>query len=90
MGGDIHRHLPCHHIAGLPFRHQFPDRIGRPADHRGLRGGEHRHDDIADAPCREFVADLLGRQLDRGHRAAAGQAAHEPRAPADHPDPVFE
>ena len=90
MRGDVHRDLAGHDVSGFPLRDQFRDGVGRAADHRGLRRGEHRHGDITDSSGGEFVAHLLGGQLDGGHRSAPGQSAHQPRATADHPHTVVE
>ena len=82
--GHVHGHLAGHHIDGFPGGYQFPNRIGRAADDGGFRRGEHRHHDISDSAGSQFVAHLRCGQLDRGHRSAAGQPAHEPRTAADH------
>ena len=70
--GDVDGHLAGHHIGGLPGRHQFANRVGGATDDCGLRRGEYRHHHIVDPTGSQFVAHLLGGQLDGGHRAAAG------------------
>ena len=88
MRGDVDRDLAGHHVTGFPVRDELAHRVGGPADDGRVRGCEHRHHHIGDPASAEFVAHLLGGQLDRCHRAAAGEPAHEARPAADDPDPV--
>ena len=87
MRCDVDGDLASHDLALFPSGDEFTDRFSGAADHRGLRGGHHRHDDVVDSAVSELRKYLLHGKFDGGHRAAASQAQAQSGATADHRTP---